>query len=127
MAAFGGPAMDVWLVEHGEGTGPELGRLQKRLDGGNELAVDFALARKAKREGDLATAEKLYLRALEVPGASAAGLAAVRNNLGNVYLLQGDTAKAIAQYQQAVDLRESLAAPHFNVSRALAMGGVETL
>src|SRR5205823_6119811 len=92
-----------------------------------ELAVDFALARKAKRDGDLATAEKLYLRALEVQGASSAGLAAVRNNLGNVYLLQGDTAKAIAQYQQAVDLKEDLAAPHFNVSRALAMGGVETL
>jgi tetratricopeptide (TPR) repeat protein len=127
VAAFGGPAMDVWLVEHGEGAGPEIVRLQKRLDSGNELAVDFALARKAKREGDLATAEKLSLRALEVQGASAAGLAAVRNNLGNVYLLQGETAKAIAQYQQAVDLRESLAAPHFNVSRALAMGGVETL
>jgi len=128
VAAFDGPAMDVWLVEHGEGAGPEIARLQKRLEtGNNELAVDFALARKAKREGDLPTAEKLYLRALEAQGASSAGLSAVRNNLGNVYLLQGDTAKAIAQYQQAVDLREGLAAPHFNVSRALAMGGVETL
>ena len=127
VAAFGGPALDVWLVEHGEGTGSEIGRLQRRFESGNELPVDFALARKAKREGDLATAEKLYLRALEVQGASSAGLAAVRNNLGNVYLLQGDTAKAIAQYQQAVDLKEDLAAPHFNVSRALAMGGVETL
>jgi hypothetical protein len=127
VAAFGGPAMDVWLLEHGEGAGPEITRLLKRAENGNELAVDFALARKAKREGDLPTAEKLYLRALEVQGASSAGLSAVRNNLGNVYLLQGETAKAIAQYQQAVDLRESLAAPHFNVSRALAMGGVETL
>jgi tetratricopeptide (TPR) repeat protein len=127
VGAFGGPALDVWLVEHGEGTGSEIGRLQKRFEAGNELAVDFALARKAKREGDLAAAEKLYLRALEVQGASSAGLAMVRNNLGNVYLLQGDTAKAIAQYQQAVDLKEDLAAPHFNVSRALAMGGVETL
>jgi len=127
VAAFGGPALDVWLVEHGEGTGPEIGRLQRRFESGNELPVDFALARKAKREGDLATAEKLYLRALEVQGASSAGLAAARNNLGNVYLLQGDTAKGIAQYQQAVDLKEDLAAPHFNVSRALAMGGVETL
>ena len=127
VAAFGGPALDVWLVEHGEGTGSEIGRLQKRFESGNELAVDFALARKAKRDGDLAAAEKLYLRALDVQGASSAGLAMVRNNLGNVYLLQGDTAKAIAQYQQAVDLKEDLAAPHFNVSRALAMGGVETL
>jgi len=127
VAAFGGPALDVWLVEHGEGTGSEIGRLQKRFESGNELAVDFALARKAKRDGDLAAAEKLYLRALEVQGASSAGLAMVRNNLGNLYLLQGDTARAIAQYQQAVDLKEDLAAPHFNVSRALAMGGVETL
>ena len=64
---------------------------------------------------------------MQVPGYSSAGLAAVRNNLGNVYLLQGETAKAIAQYQQAIDLNESVAAPHFNVSRALAMGGVDTL
>ena len=127
VAAFGGPAMDVWMVEHGEGAGPEIGRLQKRLETGNELAVDFALARKAKRDGELATAEKLYLRALEAQGGTPAGLSAVRNNLGNVYLMQGETAKAIPQYQQAIDLKESLAAPHFNLSRALAMGGVETL
>jgi tetratricopeptide (TPR) repeat protein len=119
--------MDVWLVEQGDGTGAEIGRLYKRLESGNELAVDFALGHKAKRDGDLAVAEKLYLRALEVQGASPAGLAAVRNNLGNVYLLEGDTAKAISHYQQAVDLQESLAAPHFNLSRALAMLGVDTL
>ncbi len=127
IAAYGGPAMDVWMVEHGEGIGPEIGRLEKRLESTNELPVDFALARKAKRDGDLAAAEKLYLRALEVQGAGPAGLAAVRNDLGNVYLLQGDAPKAIAQYQQAIDLKENLAAPHFNLSRALAMGGVETL
>jgi len=128
VAAFSGPAVDVWLVEHGLGTGAEVMRLQKRLDAGNELAVDFALARKAKRDGDLASAAQLYLRALEAPGATALGLASVRNNLGNVYLLQGDIAKAIAQYQQAVELKENLAAPHFNVSRALGQsGGVETL
>jgi tetratricopeptide (TPR) repeat protein len=127
-AVFSGPAIDVWLVEHGEGTGPELARLQKRFEStATELPVAFALARKAKRDGDLATAEKLYLRALQVPGSSPPGLSAVRNNLGNVYLLQGDAAKAIAQYQQAIDLNENLAAPHFNISRALAMGGVETL
>lgn len=127
VAAFGGPAVDVWLVEHGLGTGPEIARLQRRLEVGNELAVDFALARKGKRDGDLATAEKLYLRALETPGSSALGLAAVRNNLGNVYLLQGDGNKALAQYQLAVDLMENLAAPHFNISRTLGLGGVETL
>ena len=128
VAAFSGPAADVWLVEHGEGTGLEIARLQKRLETVNELPVSFALARKAKRDGDLVTAEKLYLKALEVQGgASSAGLAAVRNNLGNVYLLQGDGQKAIAQYQQAIDLKETLAAPHFNISRALAMGGVDTL
>lgn len=127
VGAYGGPAVDVWLVEHGLGTGPEVQRLQRRLESFNELAVDFALAHKAKRDGDLASAEKLYLRALEAPGAPVLGLAAVHNNLGNVYLLQGDTAKALAQYQQAVDLHESLAPPHFNISRALGMGGVETL
>jgi len=127
VAAFGGPAVDVWMVEHGEGAGPEIARLQKRLDSANELAVDFALARKAKRDGELAAAEKLYQRALEAQGGTPLGLSAVRNNLGNVYLLQGETAKAIAHYQQAIDLKESLAAPHFNLSRALAMGGVETL
>ncbi|MGZ6142621.1 MAG: tetratricopeptide repeat protein, partial [Myxococcales bacterium] len=128
VAAFGGPAVDVYLIEHGLGTGPEVMRLQKRLDTANELAVDFALARKAKRDGDLQAAEKLYLRALEAQGASSLGLAAVHNNLGNVYLLEGDSAKAMAHYQQAIDLRESLAAPHFNVSRALGLGGgVETL
>ena len=127
VAAFGGPAVDVWLVEHGLGTGPEVQRLQKRLDASNELAVDFALARKAKRDGDLATAEKLYQRALEANGASSLGLAAVHNNLGNVYLLQGDAQKGLAQYQLAIDLKESLAAPHFNTSRALGLGGVETL
>src|SRR5438477_2837451 len=45
IAAFGGPAVDVWLIEHGLGSGPEITRLQKRLDTTNELAVDFALAR----------------------------------------------------------------------------------
>ena len=127
VAAFSGAATDVWLIEHGEGTGAEVGRLLKRLESANELPVSFALARKAKRDGDLATAEKLYLRALEVQGANPAGLAPVRNNLGNVYLLQGDATKAIAQYQQAIDLKENLAAAHFNISRALAMGGVDTL
>jgi len=126
VAAYGGPAADVWLVEHGEGTGPEIGRLQKRADEG-DLAVNFALGRKAKRDGELDAAARLYQRALEVKDASPAGLAALRNNLGNVQLLQGETAKAIAQYQQAVDLRENLAASHFNLSRALAMGGVDTL
>ena len=127
VAAFGGPAVDVWLVEHGLGTGPEVTRLQKRLDFANELAVDFALARKAKRDGDLPTAEKLYQRALEATGSTSLGLAAVRNNLGNVYLLGGDSTRAMTQYQTAVDLRENLAAPHFNISRALGLGGVETL
>ena len=127
VAAFGGPAVDVWLIEHGLGTGPEVARLQKRLEIANELAVDFALAHKAKRDGDLVAAEKLYLRGLEAPSSSALGLASLRNNLGNVYLLQGDSTKALAQYQLAVDLKENLAAPHFNISRALGLGGVETL
>jgi tetratricopeptide (TPR) repeat protein len=127
IAAFGGPAVDVWLLEHGAGSSAMMTRLQKRLEVANELPVVFALAHKAKRDGDLATADKLYQRALEAPGSSALGLAAVHNNLGNVYLLQGDSARAMQQYQQAIDLKESLAAPHFNISRALGLGGVDTL
>jgi hypothetical protein len=127
VAAFGGPAVDVWLIEHGLGTGSEVARLQKRLEAGNDLAVAFTLARKAKRDGDLGAAEKLYQRALEAPAAPVAGLASVRNNLGNVYLLEGETGKAMSQYQLSMDLKETLAAPHFNISRALGLGGVEAL
>jgi tetratricopeptide (TPR) repeat protein len=127
IAAFGGPAVDVWLLEHGEGSGPEVARLQKRLDSGaNDFAVDFALAHKAKRDGDLAIAEKLYLRAIEA-GSNNTGLAAVHNNLGNVLLLEGDVAKGQAHYQQSIDLREGVAASHFNLSRALGLNGVEAL
>jgi tetratricopeptide (TPR) repeat protein len=129
VAAYGGAAVDVWLVEHGEGTGPEIARLQRQIEGQapGDIAIFFALARKAKRDGDLASAERLYLRALEAQGDSPAAQAALRNNLGNVYLLQGETAKAVAQYRQATDLHEALAAPHFNLARALAIGGVEGL
>jgi tetratricopeptide (TPR) repeat protein len=127
VAAFGGPAVDVWMLEHGEGSSAEIARLTRRLESGtNEFAVDFALAHKAKRDGDLATAEKLYQRAIEV-GASSEGLAAAHNDLGNVYLLEGDAVRAQARYQQAVDLREAAAAPHFNLSRALGVNGVEAL
>jgi tetratricopeptide (TPR) repeat protein len=127
IAAFGGPGVDVWLLEHGEGSGPEVQRLQRRLESGqNEFAADFALAHKAKRDGDLATAEKLYTQAIAA-GAPNAGLAAAHNNLGNVLLLEGDVQKARSQYQLAIDLRENAAAPHFNLSRALAQSGVEGL
>jgi len=129
MAAFGGPAADVWMLEHGEGTPLELRRLQERLRSDKpEMAVAFALAHKAKREGDLALAQQLYRKALEVGrNASYASLAAVHNNLGNVYLLQGDVDRGVAEYQKAMDLQDDLAAPHFNLSRAYALGGVDSL
>ncbi len=127
VAAFGGPAVDVWLIEHGEGSSSELTRLQRAAEGTPPLAVPFALARKAKRDGDLPAAEKLYNQALQTSGASSLGLAATHNNLGNVYLLEGDAQRAQTQYQQASELQEGLAAPHFNLSRALGLGGVETL
>ncbi|GAC1602594.1 MAG: hypothetical protein NVS4B10_14820 [Myxococcales bacterium] len=69
----------------------------------------------------------LYARALESKGASSDGLAAAHNNLGNAYLLSGDSARATAQYGQAVELSDGLAAAHFNLSRALSFGGVEAL
>jgi tetratricopeptide (TPR) repeat protein len=127
LAAFGGPAVDVWMLEHGEGSPAELARLQRRLDLTPELPVAFALARKSKRDGDLPAAEKLYQRALETSGASSLGLASAHNNLGNVFLLEGDAQKAMQHYQSAAELQDSLAAPHFNMSRALGLGGVETL
>lgn len=129
LAAFGGPATDVFLIEHGESSPVELTRLRKRMEAPSpEMGVAFALARKAKREGDLPTAESLYRKALEnSSGASSAGLAAAHNNLGNVYLLEGDSQKAMKEYESAASLQESLAAPHFNMSRALGLGGVEAL
>jgi tetratricopeptide (TPR) repeat protein len=130
VAAFGGPATDVWMLEHGEGAVPELRRLQERLRIDKpDAAVAFAVAHKAKREGDLVQAEQLYRKALEAvgDGASPRAVAAIRNNLGNVYLLRGDADRAVQQYEKAIDLQESLGAPHFNLSRAYGYGGVESL
>jgi len=129
VAAFGGPAADVWMLEHGEGTPRELRRLQERLRTDKpEMAVAFALAHKAKREGELAQAEQLYRKALDAgQGASYRALAAAHNNLANVYLLQGDEQRAVPHYQKAMDLQDDLAAPHFNLSRAYALGGVDSL
>lgn len=127
LAAFGGLGADVWLVEKGEGSPAALERLQSRLKVAQpEASVAFALARRAKREGDLVTAEKLYKRAIELGGGSQL-LAASHNNLGNVYLLLGDTPKATQNYAHAVEIHEALAAPHFNLARAHGLAGVESL
>ena len=126
-ASFGGPAADVWLVENGEGSPAALQRLQKLLETPKPAAsIPFVIGHRAKREGDLDKAEKLYQRALELGGGSPM-LAATHNNLGNVYLLLGDTAKATSHYAHAVELQEGNAAPHFNLARAHGLGGVESL
>jgi tetratricopeptide (TPR) repeat protein len=129
VAAFGGPAADVWALEHGEGTPREIRRLQERLRSDKpEMAVAFALAHKAKREGELAQAEQLYRKALDAgQGGSYRALAAAHNNLGTVYLLLNDAQRAVPEYQKAMDLQDNLAAPHFNLSRAYALGGVDSL
>lgn len=128
VAAYGGTPSDVHLLERGEASPAALARLQRRLDAPEpEFPVLFSLARKAKREGDLSSAQALYARALEAKGASADGLAAAHNNLANVLLLAGDSAKAVAQYGQALEISDGLAAAHFNLSRALSLGGVELL
>jgi hypothetical protein len=129
VAAFAGPAADVWLVEHGEGTPAELARLATRVASGKpEPAVLFTLAHKGKREGDLVEAERLYRAALDASqGATNEALATLHNDLGNVYLLQNDAAKAIREYQQAIELVDGFAAPHFNLSRALGMQGLAAL
>jgi tetratricopeptide (TPR) repeat protein len=128
LAAYGGIPADIYLVERGEGQPAAMSRLQQRLEADEpEFAVLFALAHKAKREGDLATAQTLYTRALQAKGASNDGLAAAHNNLANAYLLSGDSPKATAEYGKAVELFEGFAAAHFNLSRALGLGGVEML
>jgi len=130
LAAFGGPASDAYLVEHGEGTPPQIARLAARLSRGKpEMPVAFVLAHKAKREGDLAEAEALYEKAIEAAPADAPShaLAVLHNNLGNVYFLARDPQKAEREYQQAIDLAEGLAAPHFNLSRALGDRGTSGL
>ncbi len=127
LAAFGGPAADVWLIESSEGSSAALGRLQRRAETVGDFAVAFSIARRDKREGDLASAEQLYKKALEASGVSGEALAAAHNNLGNVYLLMGDAPKSIAQYQQAIELQDASAPAHFNLSRAYSGGGVEQL
>jgi Flp pilus assembly protein TadD len=127
LAAFGGPASDAWLVEKGEGSPAAIERLERRLQNPKpEAAIAFVLGHRAKREGDLEQAEKLYRRALELGGGSPI-LAATHNNLGNVFLLTGDPEKARKNYAHAVELQETLAAPHFNLARAHGLAGVESL
>jgi len=130
LAAFGGPASDAYLVEHGEGTPPQIARLAARLSRGKpEMPVAFVLAHKAKREGDLAEAEALYEKAIEAapPDTANRALAVLHNDLGNVYFLAHDSQKAEHEYQQAIDLAEGLAAPHFNLSRTLGDRGTSGL
>src|SRR5207248_1245257 len=71
-------------------------------------------------------AERFYRRALELGGASPM-MAATHNNLGNVYLLLGDTTKTTSHYTHTVELQETLAAPHFNLARAHGLDDVESL
>src|SRR5256885_1703699 len=130
LAAFGGPASDAYLVEHGEGTPPQIARLAARLSRGKpEMPVAFVLAPKAKRARDLAEAEALYEKALEAAPQDTPNraLAVLHNNLGNVYFLAHDSQKAEREYQQATELAEGLAAPHFNLSRALGDRGTSGL
>ena len=130
LGAFAGPASDAYLVEHGEGTPSQIARLSARIAAGKpDMAAAFTLAHKSKREGDLAEAEALYRKALEAApqDASPRALAALHNNLGNVYFLAQDSQKAEREYQEAIDLQEGLAAPHFNLSRALGDRGTAAL
>jgi tetratricopeptide (TPR) repeat protein len=130
LAAFGGPASDAYLIEHGESTPPQIARLTARLSRGKpEMPVAFVLAHKAKREGDLAEAEALYEKALEAAPQDTPNraLAVLHNDLGNVYFLAHDPQKAEREYQQAIELAEGLAAPHFNLSRALGDRGSSAL
>src|SRR5205814_6495114 len=106
LAAFGGPASDAYLVEHGEGTPPQIARLGVRLSRGRpEMPVAFVLGHKAKREGDLAEAEALYEKALEAAPQDTPNraLSVLHNDLGNVYFLAHDPQKAELEHQQATE------------------------
>ncbi len=118
--ALAGPAAlsplgtDLYLVERDLDSGPEEATLENAARAGNApFAVLFALARRAKRLGDLPAAKGLYEQALAAEGARAEA----ENDLGNVLFLQGDLAGAKKLYDQAVGDDPNLAAAYFNLGR----------
>jgi Tfp pilus assembly protein PilF len=75
----------------------------------------------AQKTGRLEVAEKLFLEVLRRGGR----VAYVYNNLGAVYQMRGDHARAIAQFRDAVRLQPNYAAPRILMGASLlALGKV---
>lgn len=75
----------------------------------------------AQKAGELDTAERLFLKVLRQGGK----VAYVYNNLGAVYQMRGDHARAIARFRDAVRLQPNYAAPRILMGASLlALGRV---
>jgi len=118
------PAVDVWLVEHARARLPRWPGC-RAVESTPSCPSPSRLAAQAKRDGDLATPRSSTCETTST-GLQLRGPVGPAQQPRHVYLLQGETAKAIAQYQQAIDLTRAWRAS-FNVSRALAWSGVDTL
>ena len=79
-----------------------------------DTASLFTLGLISKKEGDYKKAERYYQKVLERNPQHPLA----RSNLGNVYCAIKKPDQAIEQYQQALALKPSSAAAHFNLSRA---------
>jgi len=73
----------------------------------------------ALKAGNLGEAEKAFLRVLREGGK----VGFVHNNLGITYQQQGDHARAIAQFREAIRLQPDYAAPHILLGASLLATG----
>jgi tetratricopeptide (TPR) repeat protein len=80
----------------------------------NDPEVLFSLGLAEKRQGRYPEAEEFYRKSIQLDPKFSEAL----SNLGNVYLVQKQTALAISSYQQAIDLNPSKGAYYYNLHRA---------
>jgi tetratricopeptide (TPR) repeat protein len=80
----------------------------------NDVEVLFSLGLAEKRQGHYPEAEEFYRKAIQLDPKFSEAF----SNLGNVYLVQKQTALAISSYQQAIDLNPSKGAYYYNLHRA---------
>jgi len=80
----------------------------------NDPEVFFSLGLAEKRQGRYPEAEEFYRKSIQLDPKFSEAL----SNLGNVYLVQKQTALAISSYQQAIDLNPSKGAYYYNLHRA---------
>ncbi len=80
----------------------------------NDPEVLFSLGLAEKRQGRYPEAEEFYRKSIQLDPKFSEAF----SNLGNVYLVQKQTALAISSYQQAIDLNPSKGAYYYNLHRA---------